>query len=293
MNHFVGPLASFCASLTWAFGSSVYGKLAQKYDASTINMNRALLAFPFYLLLALFLSTGSILISAEDLLWVFISMIASFALGDVCFLMATKHIGVPSSLAVASSYPIFSALLGLVVNQESLGALQFFGLLLTVVGVMAVIVASKKENTKGHLVKGVLFALATSVFWALNTYCVARLGHGNHVFIVNLWRMIIAIILCPIVGYFLLGHRPQMFLEKQDYRRYGYVFVAEAVGGSSFYVYGLSHTPLAVGAALSSLAPVISVPVAVLLGQEKFSLRKTIAICIVMSGIYLLLSKGQ
>jgi drug/metabolite transporter (DMT)-like permease len=72
------------------------------------------------------------------------------------------------------------------------------------------------------------------------------------------------------------------------YRRNLWAFVIEGFGGSLFYLYGLSHSRLAVGAVLTSLAPVVSVPVAVAFGLERFSLARTAGVTMVVLGIILL-----
>jgi drug/metabolite transporter (DMT)-like permease len=64
-----------------------------------------------------------------------------------------------------------------------------------------------------------------------------------------------------------------------------WVFFLETCLGSFFYIYGLSHSPLAVASTLTSLAPVLSVPVAIVLGLERFSFVRTLGICLVVLGL--------
>jgi drug/metabolite transporter (DMT)-like permease len=68
-------------------------------------------------------------------------------------------------------------------------------------------------------------------------------------------------------------------------RANGWVFLIEAYGGSYFYTYGLAHAPLAIGATLSSLAPILSVPVAIALKLEKFSPIRTLGVCLAVLGL--------
>ena len=64
--------------------------------------------------------------------------------------------------------------------------------------------------------------------------------------------------------------------------------VIEAYGGSSIFVYGLSHSELSVGAPLSSLAPLFAVPIGLLLGTERLSVRRLAAIVLTVAGVVLL-----
>jgi drug/metabolite transporter (DMT)-like permease len=66
--------------------------------------------------------------------------------------------------------------------------------------------------------------------------------------------------------------------------------VLEACIGSSLFVYALAHTDLAVGATLTSLAPLISVPLAILLGEERWSAPRTAAVAGTVAGVVLLVA---
>jgi drug/metabolite transporter (DMT)-like permease len=59
---------------------------------------------------------------------------------------------------------------------------------------------------------------------------------------------------------------------------------ADGLLGSSLYVYGLSHSDLAVGATLTSLAPLISVPIAIALGEERWNGRRVAAVAMTVAG---------
>jgi drug/metabolite transporter (DMT)-like permease len=70
-------------------------------------------------------------------------------------------------------------------------------------------------------------------------------------------------------------------------------FIADALLGSSLYVYGLSHSDLAVGATLSALAPLISVPVAIVVGEESWSASRLAAVVATVGGVVLLVATGR
>jgi drug/metabolite transporter (DMT)-like permease len=73
-------------------------------------------------------------------------------------------------------------------------------------------------------------------------------------------------------------------------RPYLLIFVIEAFGGSLLFIYGLTHSTLAVSAALSSLAPVISVPIAWGRRTEPVSWTKALGICLAVAGTVILLT---
>ena len=65
----------------------------------------------------------------------------------------------------------------------------------------------------------------------------------------------------------------------------GKVRSAEACIGSSLFVYGLAHTDLAVGATLSSVAPLLSVPFALVYREERWSGSRFAAVTATVAGV--------
>lgn len=296
------PLAAaFMASVTWAIGSSTYSFLSRTYPAQSINFSRAFLVFPLFLIVSIVTSyfhTGTFFsglagMSSDNFVWLVVSNIASFALGDVFFLASTNYVGVPTALAIASTYPILAALSAWLFDGQQLAIANYVGLFVAVVGTVIVIKTGKQSLTQNLSPEkyrtGIILALITSCFWALNTYSSSKGGQGLNPFDANVVRMLCAIVLCPSIG-FLKDKSWSFFLPKPIMKKYTWVFLLEAFLGSTFYMYGMANTPMAIGAVLTSLAPVLTVPVALWLGWEKFSLSKSLGIVFVILGIAFLMT---
>jgi drug/metabolite transporter (DMT)-like permease len=253
-------------------------------------------------------------LEARHIGWFGLSMVASYGLGDSIFLMSSRAIGIPAALTIASTYPLLTAGWGAFVHHEWLTVSQVIGLLFTVCGVSVVILSTPKTNPTSNQTAGdvsgdvsddssndessaqsqrvsrstgIFFAFLASVCWATNSYCVMRGGQDISAPVANTVRMGAAIILCIIFGK-LLFPKSKMLMPAREFRRWLWIFVLEAFGGSYFFMYGLSHSSLAIGSALASLAPVISVPVALALGLEKFSWKRTAGVITVVLGLTLL-----
>ena len=222
----------------------------------------------------------------------------SYALGDVFFLWSTRGLGVSGSLAIASTYPLWAVLVNWLFRGETMSFLKLLGLVLVVVGTIQVILSAKvqaveKKVHSNSLLSskkmGAFLALLTSVMWAVNAYSVFQGGQGVTTAAANVYRMGFALVLSPLLGQlYAAGARP--FLPKLILKRYLWVFILEGFGGTFMYMYGISHVPLPIGLALSSLAPVIVVPIAIITRIEKFSLARSLGVMVVVLGIFLLLS---
>ena len=285
----LGELSAFGASLTWAWGTTVYSKLAHKYPAVTVNLGRALIGFPLFVIAGFFETHGGSwpVVSPSQYAWFAVSVICSTAVGDWVFLMATTEIGPSLALAIASFYPVYSAFAGVLIKGEILSGIQYLGLLVAVSGIIYVVLLGRKNGDVRNLKRGLLLGILTSFFWFLNTFAVATAGRGLPSGVANMIRLGMAIVFCTFLGGIVFRVR-RLTLEQSDLKKYSWVFAIEAFFGSFFYVYGLSHASLAVGSVLTALAPAISVPLAWMSGSERVSYRKLIGIVVVVAGLSLL-----
>ncbi len=310
----MGLGSAFLSSVTWAVGSSVYSRLAREHSPYAVNFARSTTAFPLFAVIAL-LTGASFALTPVQISWFALSVFSSYAFGDVLFLLSTRSLGIPGALAIASIYPVWSALAGVVLRGEQLSLLEAGGILLCISGVILVILNGPKDSeaaasaepqvfsvseteSKRRFARipkvsrktagGVLIALLTSVFWCMNSYSVAQGGQGANPFSGNVVRMVLASTFCFILST-LRGLPPRsILLPRAVWLKMSWVFVFEAFGGSLFFMYGLAHSPLASGTVLTALAPVISVPFAWLLGIEKVSAPRTLGVALAVAGVCLL-----
>jgi drug/metabolite transporter (DMT)-like permease len=162
------------------------------------------------------------------------------------------------------------------------------GLVLAVMGTALVILAGyRARGEKRAYTAGIVLAFLTSLCWAANAFSSAQGSQGLDVNVANTFRMAIALVLCGFSAFMLPIAKGEPW-DFTTYRKYLWLFAFEGFAGAFFYLYGFSHAPIAVAAALSSLAPVLSVPIAWATKSEKLSAMKTLGIFIVVAGVWLL-----
>lgn len=274
-----------------------------------VNFMRASLSLPFFLAAALLQGSAGGLqqVTVGRAGWLLVSVVGSYLVGDALFLASARLVGVPVALAIASTYPLWSAFAGWAFLGQTVAPAGLLGVGLVVAGVVTVL--RRRAGTDrddgpagtrdagprsgpGHAA-GVLLAAATSLFWALNTFAVTRGGTGLPVAGVNTFRMGFAVALLPL-GRLLLHRRgASLLVPAREMKRAWPVFILESVGGTALFVVGLTHSPLAVAAALTSLAPVLSVPFAFAIGKERIAGRVLLGIVVVTAGIVLLVAFGR
>lgn len=294
----LGPFFSFMSAVTWGYGSANYSKLTRTYRPFDVNFTRALFALPCFLVAAAVTGGGFGDFGWRNAGWLLVSILSSYAIGDVFFLRSTVSLGVPGALAIASGYPILTALIGQFFENQLLHGIQWVGLVVAIAGIVLVIlndpkgVPSSGDEVRAHpLLKkkavGVGLSVLTAIAWAMNGYSVTKGGEGLNPAVANTFRMAVAL---PIIATlsFLTTKTGITPLPRAVIRRYAWVFVVESFLGSYFFMYGLTHTSLVLGNTLAALAPVLSVPVSIALKLERFSWVRSFAVLTVVVGLSLL-----
>lgn len=284
----LGAFFAFGASCTWAMGSTVYSRLSRESSAFAVNLARAWIALPLFLVGALITGADWSTIGWGNVGWMTLSMAASYGLGDVIFLWSTRSLGVPGALAVASCYPLWTAFAGILFMDQSLFPLQWVGLLITLTGAALVILNSPRYDggagRLGNRWVGVLLAVLTSFCWATNGFAVAKGTAGLNSFLGNTIRMAIGVLLSIGLRRVMSPAQP-MWVPKKSLKTYFWLFACESFGGSFFYMGAFQKAPLVIAATLTSLAPVLAVPVAWAMKVEKISLWRTVGVVLVVSGL--------
>jgi drug/metabolite transporter (DMT)-like permease len=291
MSAYLGALGAFTASITWAFASTSYSAVAKKHGAVPVGIARAITASLLWsTCLAFTDGFGSLAqITGAQALALVGSIVCSYAVGDRVFFAASAQLGVPSAMAIATIYPLWAALFGTFVRDEPLGPRRIVGIVCCLAGVSAVLWMSRGPDRVRSLWLGGALALLTSLFWAGNAVLLKQSTDGLSVYQANGFRYT--------VGVFLLLaqlRRGQAKVAPLELLRELRLPLALDTGiGSMCFVYGIAHTDLALGATLSSLSPLVALPVAVAMRTERVTVGKAAAVCLTLSGVILLVTTAS
>jgi drug/metabolite transporter (DMT)-like permease len=288
----LGALGALGSSCTWAYASTRYAAASRDIGSPRVNLARAVLVVPIYWIGMIVLHGAHPLdgLTPTRALWLLASVVCSYALGDSLFFTAARRLGVSTALSIASTYPLWAAAAGALIAGERFGPARATGTLLCVGGVIALVRMARAPDEKheGSWSSGLALAGITSLLWAGNSYSIKQGSIGIDAWQSNTLRYSMALVLLFAQTRFLAP--PPHPAPVRGWRSLFAPIIADAVFGSVFFVYGLSHSDLAVGATLSSLAPLISVPIAVLAGEEKWSPPRLLAVATTVGGIVLLMA---
>ena len=293
----LGALAALLTSVTWAFASARYAEAARSAGGVRVNLVRAVVATALWGGAFLVLEGPRALagVSAPQALLLAASIACSYGIGDNVFFVAARRIGISAALAIATIYPLWAALYGVLFRAEPLGATRAFGLVCCLAGVAALSAQNGQASDDGApasgraALVGVALALLTSLFWAGNAVCLKLGGEGLSLYLVNALRFAIGTLLLTLQ--LALPQRraaaPTASLPKLTAALWLPLLVDAGIG-SVCYTYGIVHSDLALGATLSSLSPLVSLPLAALSGTERVGAAKVLAVSMTVAGVVLL-----
>lgn len=251
-----------------------------------VSFVRMLVATPLWIVAALVTGASLHGVTPRSLGILGGSTLFSYALADSVFFAAASIIGVSSALAIASTYPLWAALEGTLVQGEPFGWARACGTLLCAGGVAAIIKLGVKEGERAtRRVSGLLLAVAASLMWAGNAVAIKIGAVDLDLAFVGAYRYAVA--LCILGVFVLLGRAPGPTRPQRGWLPLVPAILADCVLGTGCFVYALTHTDLAVGATLTSLAPLVSLPVALWLRVDKLTPAKLAAVATTVAGAIL------
>lgn len=166
-----GELAAIAAALSWAASAAIY-KLGL-VDASPFPANtaRSLSTTLILLAQAAVMGEAALILSAPSwaLWYVGLSALLGPGVGDTLYMLSLKLIGTARAVPIASTYPLFTALIALVMLGENVTPMVALGALLIVAGLW--LVASEQGGTssqRGAGSLGVWAAIGTSAAWGVS-----------------------------------------------------------------------------------------------------------------------------
>ena len=291
-------LGEFAALLTagcWTLGALAFEVACKRAGSLAVNWIRLVMGF---VLLSLFcwFNRGMLFpsdASAHAWLWLSLSGIIGFSIGDLFLLRAFTVIGARISMLVMTSVPPITALIGWAVLGETLGKRGLLGMALTVGGIVFVVLERKTgQEQKGftYSVKGVLLAFGGAVGQAVGLV-LSKYGMGSYdAFAANQIRIFAAgisfsIVLFPIRGWLRVENAIKN--RKAIFPTFLGAFFAVFLG-VSFSLMAVQHTSTGVASTIMAIVPVLIIPPAVILFKEKVTFREVFGAVVAVSGVALL-----
>lgn len=293
-SHF-GEFAALITAVFWTVTALAFESAGKKVGSLAVNFIRLIVAF---VLISIYtLTTRGMLLpmdaSASAWLWLFISGLIGFVLGDLFLFQAYIEIGSRISQLIFASSALITAIISYIVFDEKLTSLAITGMIITVLGIIIVVFKKDKNESKielAHPVKGIIFAFLGAVGQALGTIF-SKLGMGSY----NPFAATQIRIIAGIIGFtiliFIMKKWGDLSIAVKNIAALKIISIGALFGpflGVSLSLLALQHTEAGIVSTITSITPVLIIPPAIAILKEKVTSREMVGSIITIMGVGIL-----
>ena len=284
-----GALCALGAALAWSVTSMLARSVIAHYGSVTINAVRSGIAGT--LLVACVIATEGaaalVTISWTTLMLLGVSIVAAIAVGDTVFFESTRAIGLGRAMTIATTYPIGAAVLAAALFGEAITVPVALGTLLTLSGVGVIVSARAGEARPERLWFGVWTAVLASAAWAVSTVMMKPPLREIEPLTAQAIRLPLASVLLWLTPWTRGAGAALRNGGRGPLVRIGVLSMVTAAS-SVLFVASLKYAGVAVGAVLSSTAPLFAIPLGVAFLGERVSLSTVVGALVAVAGIVVL-----
>jgi drug/metabolite transporter (DMT)-like permease len=298
---FIGEIASLFTSLCWSLSAIGFSLAGRQVSSQVINRVRVTLAFTALLLINWIFYGQPIPFYAggERWFWLTLSGIVGLAIGDAFLFRCYQLVGPRIGLLLLSLAPVFGTAIAWLFFGETLTALQFAGILVTLGGIGWVVLTRPALQAGEVHVKlsaqGVLFGILAALGQAGGLVLSKQGMVGDFPpFAGTLIRMTAAILSLWGMAFF----QKQVGNTFTAVRKYptalGWVAFGATFGpviGVSASLLAIQHAEIGVASTLMALPPVFMLPVSYFVFKERFGWQATAGTLLAIAGVALLFLK--
>jgi drug/metabolite transporter (DMT)-like permease len=297
MNGFLtGEPAALVTAFCWTITALSFEAAGRRIGSLAVNLIRLVLAF-------LFLAAFSAVVRGRPLptdagahawLWLSVSGVVGFTLGDMALFRAFVLIGARRAMLLMALVPVLTALTGWLAMGEVLSPADWAGMALTVGGVSLVVSERKHDENagppSGRSTTGVLLGLVGAVGQAAGLI-LSKYGMGDYDPFAATQIRVIAGIGGFSLLYLAIGWWPKVLAGSRDRPAMARVALGAFFGpflGVSFSLMAVQHAKAGVAATIMAITPVLILAPAAILFKERITPRAVLGAVIAVGGVAVL-----
>jgi len=290
-----GELAALGTASCWTVTALAFESAGRRVGSLAVNFIRLVMAIVLlaafnWLLRGLPLPTDA---SVHNWVWLSLSGLVGFTVGDLCLFRAFVVVGARVSMLLMAMVPPITAVFGWLVMGEVLSLRDLAGMVLTVTGVAWVVLERRKDaagQTSRHPVGGVLLGLGGAGGQALGLV-LSKYGMAGYSPFASTQIRVFAGTVGFAVLFVVIGWWPRVrdaVANREAMVRTGVGAFFGPFLGVSLSLVAVTFTQAGVAATLMALVPVLIIAPAVLIQHERVSLRAVLGSVVAVVGSALL-----
>jgi len=297
-SHF-GEFAALLTAFFWTVTSLSFEAAGKRIGSLSVNLIRLYLAFIIYSVYLYFARGMFFPTDATSFAWLWLSIsgLVGFAIGDLLLFQAFVVVGARISMLMMSLVPPITALLGWMILGETLSMQSMAGMMITITGIVLVVFKREKPQANSNKkikfsypVIGILLAFGGAVGQAVGLV-LSKYGMKDYdAFAASQIR-----VMAGLVGFTIIF----IFMRRWDKLKSGIrnrkgmqlVILGSIFGpflGVSFSLLAVQNTSTGVAATIMAIVPVLIIPPAIIIFKEKINIREVIGSILAVAGVALL-----
>ncbi len=293
-SHY-GEIYALITAIFWTFTAISFELAGKKVGSLSVNYIRLIVGFILISLFTAF-ARGMILpfdATANSWIWLSASGIVGFVIGDLFLFQAYVEIGSRISMLIMALVPPITAFLGFITMKEVISLSNFIGMAITILGICFVVLVKNPEGKSFKFtrsIKGIIYAFVGALGQSLGLI-LSKIGMGNYdPFAATQIRILSGIIGFTVV--FLFMKRWDKLKEAIKNREaMKYITLGSLFGpflGVSFNLLAIQYTTTGVASTITSIVPVLIIPLSIFILKEKISPKEIIGAIISVIGVTVL-----
>jgi drug/metabolite transporter (DMT)-like permease len=291
----LGEFAALATAFCWTFGALSFEAACKERGALSVNWIRLGISAAILSIFCLFYRGMWFPVDASNHAWLWLSVsgLVGFAVGDFMLFRAFVILGARLSMLIMAVVPPLTAILGWLALGEVLTPLAFLGMFLTIGGIVLVVLSRRGPDRKirlSHPLAGILLALGGAAGQAAGLV-LSKVGMGSYdAFAASQIRSF-----AGILGFTLIvtvsRRWPNVVATLKDKKAILYTSAGSLFGpalGVAFSLLAVQHTTTGVASTIMSIVPVLIIPPAVLFFKERITAREVIGAFIAVAGVAVL-----
>jgi drug/metabolite transporter (DMT)-like permease len=294
----VGESAALFTSFLWTMSSIFFTSASKRIGWLGVNAYRILIAIALLTITHLILlGTLVPLASTGQWFWMGLSGIVGLGIGDSGLFAAYVTIGPRRSLLLMALAPIFAAISAYMLLGETIGELADFGIVITLIGVVVVIMEAEERSGEARLSRwqrtmGVVFGVVAAFGQGVGLALSKKGIDLNPAFVLNpvsatLMRLLLGALFVWALA-LVSGRLPRVLAAVSDDKAMKNTTVASLLGpylGITFSMVAVTFTEAGVAQTLLSLMPVMIIPVVWILYRQRTSWRGILGAIVAVVGV--------
>lgn len=299
-SHF-GEFAALMTAVFWTVTSMSFEAAGKRIGSLTVNVIRLTMALLIYSVYLYFTRGMAFSIDASYHAWIWLSLsgIIGFTIGDLLLFQAFVVVGARISMLMMSLVPPITALIGWMILGETLSLQSILGMTITISGIILVVMKREAQqlNSNGknkirfsYPVVGILLAFGGAVGQAVGLV-LSKYGMRDYDAFAASQIRVFAGLIGFIILFFIMKRWNRVWKGVRNKKGMLFTGIGSVFGpflGVSFSLLAVQNTSTGIAATIMSIVPVLIIPAAVLFFKEKINLKEVLGAMLAVGGVALL-----